>query len=356
MMRTVTIAQARADNGKLAGRFVADERGVWLEKTVTFSLHHFHKRPGWGCDETLLARLIASAPDGLPSLAIHLEVDTGLGRGGVAVERAADVARTIASSQGTRLAGVWSHLQDPASVERSADQVRRFEAAVTALRRDGLLPSTRHMAASGALVMGDAPPAEAVRPGLIVYGIVPDDLVGVPSPLGDQVRPVMSLHVRPVRVADLPAGTGISYGPSFVTARPSRIATLPVGYGDGWSRSLSDRAHALVRETRVPLVGRVAMDAVMADVTDVPGPPVTVDDEFVLLGPQGSSRIPAQEVAGARSTISWEVVTAMSVRLPRVYHSAGVVTGLRTLGGRRAEWRGSNSGAATSVTSRSTRS
>ena len=81
----------------------------------------------------------------------------------------------------------------------------------------------------------------------------------------------MSLIARPVRVADLPAGWGISYGPTFRTARPSRIATLPLGYGDGWSRRLSNRASAIVRGVRVPLVGNVAMDAVMADVTDVPG-------------------------------------------------------------------------------------
>ena len=106
---------------------------------------------------------------------------------------------------------------------------------------------------------------------------------------GASLRPALSLHARPVRVADLPAGWGISYGPTFRTAGPARIATLPVGYGDGWSRALSNRAEAIVRGLRVPLVGNVAMDAVMADVSDVPGAPVTVADEFVLIGPPGSA-------------------------------------------------------------------
>jgi alanine racemase len=144
---------------------------------------------------------------------------------------------------------------------------------------------------------------------------------------------VLSLRARPVRVLEVPAGWGISYGPTFTTQRPSRIATLPLGYGDGWSRALSNRASALVRGTRVPLVGNVAMDAVMADVTDVPGDPVTVADEFVLIGEQGGDRITAAEVATARGTNSWEVVTTLSARLPRVYDAAAVPQGLLTLTG-----------------------
>ena len=136
-----------------------------------------------------------------------------------------------------------------------------------------------------------------------------------------------------MRVADVPAGWGISYGPTFTTQRHSRIATLPVGYGDGWSRSLSNRAFALVRGQRVPLVGNVAMDAVMADVTDVRGAPVTIADEFVLIGRQGGERITAVDIAAARQTNSWEVVTDLSARLPRVYHAASVPQETRTLAG-----------------------
>jgi alanine racemase len=166
--------------------------------------------------------------------------------------------------------------------------------------------------------------------------VIPDELdpADISSAVLGGLRPVMSLIARPVRVADLPAGWGISYGPTFRTARPSRIATLPVGYGDGWSRSFSNRASAIVRDRRVPLVGNVAMDAVMADVTDVPGPPVDASDEFVLLGASGAHRITAADLAQVRTTNSWEVVTAMSRRLPRVYHAAAGPVGLRTLAGR----------------------
>ncbi len=164
-----------------------------------------------------------------------------------------------------------------------------------------------------------------VRPGLAIYGLLPDETPRTADTRGlaATLRPVMSLRARPVRVAELPAGWGISYGPSFETHRPSRIATLPLGYGDGWPRALSNRSEAIVRGVRVPLVGTVAMDAVMADVTDVPGPPVTVDDEFTLLGEQDGDRIEASDLARTRNTISR--------RLPRVYHAAAGPVGLRTL-------------------------
>jgi alanine racemase len=116
-----------------------------------------------------------------------------------------------------------------------------------------------------------------------------------------------------------------------VAARESVIATLPVGYGDGWARSSSPGSWALVRGRRVPLVGTVAMDAVMADVTDVAER--SLDDEYVLLGSQDTETIGAEEVARTRNTIPWEVVTSMAYRLPRVYHAGSVLLGLRTLDG-----------------------
>jgi alanine racemase len=134
-----------------------------------------------------------------------------------------------------------------------------------------------------------------------------------------------------VRVAWLAAGTGVSYGPSFVTGRDSLIATLPLGYADGWTRSLSNKAQVLVRGMRVPAVGTVAMDAFMVDVTDVPGAPVTVDDEFTLIGEQGGETIAATEVARWGNTISYEVITGMSGRLPRVYYAAAKAVRMRTV-------------------------
>jgi alanine racemase len=316
-----------------------------------------------GGERAALERLLAEAArtDVVRALEIELEVETGLGRGGAALDDVVDVARQILAA-GARLTGVWTHLQEAEVAEITAAQVARFEAALDRLSAAGIPVPRRHVAASGAILLGNTPRYDAVRPGLMTYGLVPDELAAAGIGLDDLpdeargLRPVMSVHARAVGVADLPAGHGVSYGPAWRTPRPSRIATLPVGYGDGWPRSLSNRADALVRGVRVPLVGNVAMDAVMADVTDVPGTAVTEADEFVLLGRQGAEEITAADLARLRTTNSWEVVTAMSGRLSRVYHAPAGLAGIRLFVSSEDRWLGSNSGTETSATSRSTRS
>jgi alanine racemase len=283
--------------------------------------------------EALLAA-VAGGPPGArwPALRIQLEVETGLGRGGFGEHQLEAAAARIATTRRARLDGLWTHLQAAEDPVMTARQLERFEAAAATLRAAGVRLPRRHVAASAGLIQEDVAAYDGVRPGLSIYGLVPDELQGsAADAVRAAFRPVLELHARPVRVADLPAGWGISYGPTFRTERPSRIATLPLGYGDGWPRSLSNRAEALVREHRVPLVGNVAMDAVMADVTDVPGPPVTTDDEFVLLGRQGGAEISAAELARRRTTNTWETVTSMARRLPRVYHARSGPEGIRTL-------------------------
>ena len=296
----------------------------------------------------LTGRLLAVAAEraghgpGVEPLDVHVEVETGLGRGGVPPDAAAEAVEAVRRTAGVRLAGVWTHLaaaDDPANARGQdalfADALGPLVEAVSW----GAGSTRRHLAGSGGVLGADVARWDAVRVGLAIYGLVPDALTPPPATAAAAaaLRPVMALLARPVRVLELPAGHGVSYGPTFVTARPSRIATLPVGYADGWRRAFSDCSEALVRGMRVPLVGRVAMDAVMADVTDVPGPPVSEDDEFVLLGAQGTGRITALGLASTAGTISYEIVAAMSRRLPRVYHAAGSPAGIRTLAGGRSE-------------------
>jgi alanine racemase len=303
----------------------------------------------------------ASRTGTISGLEVELEVETGLGRGGAPVDAVVDVARRIGTA-GARLSGVWSHLQEAEVASITTDQVERFETALARLSAAGIVVPRRHLAASAAILLGNVPRYDAVRPGLMTYGLIPDELATAGLGLDDlpsearELRPVMSLHARPVRVADLPEGHGVSYGPTWRAPRASRVATLPLGYGDGWPRNLSNRAEALVRGVRVPLVGNVAMDAVMADVTDLPGAAVTTADEFVLLGRQGDDEIPAAELARSRTTNSWEVVTGMSTRLTRVYHAPAGLAGMRPLVSTEDLWLGSNSGTGTSATWKSTRS
>ena len=286
-----------------------------------------------GDPDLLAATLAAIAGTGVRQpLGVQLEVETGLGRGGFEGNAVTSAAAQVAAVRAARLTGLWTHLQAPEDPAITASQVAAFERATAAIQAAGIRLPRRHVQASGSLVSDGVAAYDGVRPGLSIYGLIPDELAGGPvDPAAARLRPALSLHARPVRVADLPAGWGISYGPTFRTSRPSRIATLPLGYGDGWSRSLSNRATALVRGIPVPLVGNVAMDAVMADVTDVPGPSVTVADEFVLIGRQGDAEIPVAEVARARGTNSWEVVTNMARRLSRVYDAASGPPTVHTL-------------------------
>ena len=289
--------------------------------------------------DELLATLAADRPSpAADPLLVEIEVETGLGRGGAFPADVPAMSAAVEAHPGARLVGVWTHLQASDDAAITAGQLARFESVRTGMERVGRALPARHVAASGGLLTGVAGFGGA-RPGLSTYGIVPDELADrtLEMPRQDGLRPVMSIHARPVRVADLPAGHGVSYGPTFTTERPSRIATLPLGYGDGYARALANRAQALVRGQRVPLVGNVTMDAVMIDVTEVPGPPVDRGDEFVLLGVQGTERIGAEDLARLRTTNTWEVVTQMSGRMPRVYHAAAGAVGLRTLTG---WWRG----------------
>jgi alanine racemase len=274
-----------------------------------------------------LRRLLAAWADraaGSPAgLHLHVEVDSGMGRGGIAPGGLVEAVRLIDAAPGTTLAGIWSHLADGSDASVSGEQTKRFETAlaeVAATRR--ALPA-RHLVATEAIFRGTAPAYDMVRVGLGYYGELG---LGVePSAematLAAALRPAMAVKALPVRLEPMPAGAAVGYGGEWVAARPSLIATLPIGYADGWVRAYWPGAEALVRGQRIPLVGRVSMDSVCADVTDVAG--VTLDDEFVLLGAQGDERISPSELARRRKTIINEIFCSFGARLPRVYVDEG---------------------------------
>jgi alanine racemase len=267
-----------------------------------------------------------------PGLRLHLEVETGLARAGLRPAAVVAAARDIAATPGVTLAGLWTHLASSHDPVASAAQAERFAAAEAALEAAGLSVPPRHRSATGALFAAAAPFDEMVRPGLALYGELPDGfpIAADRAAAAAALRPAMTLKARPLRVERLAPGERVGYGGLWTADRPSVVATLPVGYGDGWARAYAG-AQVLVRGRRVNLVGSVAMDAVAADVTDVPG--VGADDEFVLLGRQGEEVATAAELARLRTTITWEVLAGMAYRLPRVYHAEAGLSGLRTLAG-----------------------
>lgn len=293
-----------------------------------------------GMAETL-ARWATEGGDG--ELVVHVEVETGLTRGGIMPDDVPALIERLNAAPRVRVAGLWTHMASAEDESATYAQVDAFDRAATLVRDAGLPLPKRHLAATGGLFTGRTPTHEGVRIGLGLYGLLPADL---PMPerereFARRLRPAMALKCRALRIERFPPGVAVSYGGRWSTERESVIATLPVGYADAIPRP-APWGEALVRGARVPLVGTVAMDAVMADVTDVPG--VSQVDEFVLLGPQGGEEISTGGLAQARNTIPWEVATSMSHRIPRVYHAGSVLMGLRTLN---AEARVSTTGVST---------
>ena len=255
---------------------------------------------------------------------IHLGVETGMGRGGLPPEQVAAVAAEAQADPSLQLAGLWSHLHSPEDPPTSDRQLLRFEVATTALREAHIPVPPRHIAASGGIFTGDEPALDLVRPGVAIHGVLDEGLPIAPdaAEAARRLRPAMAVKARAIAFSDVPVGGTVGYGGTWRAERPTRIAVLPVGYGDGYLRGAQPGAEVLVRGRRLPMVGRVSMDAVTIDVTDVPG--LDRDDEFVLLGSQDGETISAGELARRRNTITWEVLTSMAQRLARVYHrSAG---------------------------------
>ena len=252
-------------------------------------------------------------------LSVHLKIDTGLGRQGAAADEALAVAARVARSPYLDLAGTMSHLAVPGEDDAYTDvQLMRLARVVDAMRSAGIDPGLGHVSASGGILAGGAGAAgaDAVRPGLALYGLLP----AWAADRDPGLRPAMTLKARPLRVFDLPAGEGIGYGLRHRAAAATRIATLGIGYGDGWPRVHANNGVALVRGQRAPIVGAISMDGLAVDVGGVDG--VTVADEFVLIGEQDGERISADEVAGQRRTINYEVTTALRDRLPRLHLGA----------------------------------
>ena len=255
----------------------------------------------------------------------HLKLDTGMGRMGVVETELAGVIDAIRATPRLRIDAIYTHLANASDPDDpfTDEQLARFRTYVETLREAGFTAPLHHVANSAATVRGLVEAGDYVRVGIALYGGAPLD--GPPERPPDVGRPyvgqALSLSFEPVmrwrtaiaRLKDLPPGHAIGYGTTFHTRRASRIATLPIGYADGYNRLLSNRGEVLVRGQRAPVVGRVSMDLVTIDVTDIPN--AAIGDEVVLLG----DGISAEEIASKVGTISYEVFCNVSARVPRVY-------------------------------------
>ena len=246
---------------------------------------------------------------------VHLKVDTGMERIGVHAEDAVRFAKEVASLDCVRIAGIFTHFatSDEADKSFARQQLERFQKAVSGIERAGVEIPLRHAANSGAII--DLPESyfDMVRPGIMLYGVCPSKETSQKIPL----RPVMSLKSKVVHLKEVAANTSISYGRKYLTKKATRIATVAIGYADGYSRMLTNKSDVLIRGRRCRSVGVICMDQFMVDVGDATD--IRVGDDVTLIGTDGEETISAWELADRTRTIPYEILCALSARVPRVY-------------------------------------
>lgn len=281
----------------------------------------------------------AAKGHGMPpeSLPVHLELDTGMSRQGVrAVEGTDDVMallHRLNARPHLKLTGVMTHFSSPSTLSSTQEnpQLAAFRAAVDAILMAGHRPEWLHAGNSATIVAGPdrdklitiAAKAGArlmMRPGLSLYGYLDrftcDGIPFTPPQDGRSFEPVLTWKTRVTSLRTIQPGETVGYDRTFIARRPTRLALVPAGYADGISRLLSGRGEVLIRGQRAPIAGRLSMDQTVLDVTDLAG--VSIGDEVVLLGSQGNQSISAWDIADLTGTIAWEVLCAISARVPRI--------------------------------------
>ena len=250
----------------------------------------------------------------------HFAVDTGMSRIGFqADEASADICARIAALPGLKVEGLFSHFAtaDCQDLLRSRKQADLFDAFDRMLKDRGVEIPIRHLDNSAGL-MNFPYHYDMVRSGIITYGMYPSSEV---SPELLHLEPALQWLSRVTHVKTLEPGREISYGGTFVTTRRTVVATVPVGYADGYRRSLSGKFYVLIRGQKAPILGRICMDQMMVDVTDIPQ--VAVEDRVVLVGSSGRETITMEEISAAADSFNYEFVCGISRRVPRIYVSGG---------------------------------
>jgi alanine racemase len=263
----------------------------------------------------------AAARTGRTAL-VHLKVDTGMARIGVVPGEAVALAKALLALPHVHLGGCFTHFAtaDEEDLDAARSQLAVFRRVLEALRDAGIAPGIRHAANSAATLAMPESHLDLVRCGIAIYGLSPAPHLSGQAPLA----PVMNMRARVVQVKRVPQGTPVGYGAAYRTPDATTIVTIPAGYGDGYPRLAGDGGRVLIRGQRLAIAGRVAMDQLMVDAGDLP---VEVGDVAELWG----TALPAEEVAAAARTISYEIVTRVSARVPRIFLEGGRVRSVRTL-------------------------
>lgn len=245
---------------------------------------------------------------------VHIKVDTGMERIGVHHYSAGPLLEAAARSPHVEVAGIYSHFAnaDATDLAPTRLQLERFLEVLRFYELRSIEPPLRHIAGSAALLRLPEANLDMVRPGILLYGVYPHE--GAPRPVA--VKPALSWRTRVVYFKVVEPGSPVSYGSTWRSDHRVRLVTVPVGYGDGYFRALSNRAQVVLRGQRHPQVGRVCMDQMMVNIEWSEG---HNGDEVILIGEQGGAAVTVEELAEWAGTIPYEVLTAISARVPRIY-------------------------------------
>jgi alanine racemase len=255
------------------------------------------------------------------TVSAHVKIDTGMGRLGMDAESAVECIEAMRRLPGLRLEGIYTHY---ASAEEDAAfsrrQARRFAQVLADLGERGITFPLVHANNSAAVLHQPGTTGNLIRPGLLVYGILPAGRRRWARGDAAQLQPALVLKSRVSLVKTVPRGTRLSYGGTYRAKRSVRVATVTAGYGDGYLRAAGGKGCVLIRGCRCSILGRITMDQMLVDANDAG--PVVAGEEVVLIGSQGTESITASEVATWAGTIPWEVLTAITYRVPRVYRGS----------------------------------
>ncbi|RKY39950.1 MAG: alanine racemase [Candidatus Omnitrophota bacterium] len=280
-----------------------------------YSLEEIEEGVKYGITQTVFSRevielLNREAIKKQKKVKVHLKIDTGMGRLGILLPEAEDLAEQISSLSALTLEGVFTHLPHPIEKEFTLEQLRCFRSFLERLKKKGIFPVYQHTANSLAFLSFSQSWFNLIRPGLILYGIYPHICLEKEIDL----QPILSWKTRVVYVKDIPKGWSVGYERSYIAKSKERIAILSAGYSDGYPYALSNKARVLIKGKFFPLIGKVCMDQIIVRVDER----VKVKDEVVLIGRQGDKRISAEELAEKAGSIPYEIVCRLT-HLPHIF-------------------------------------
>ena len=322
------VQEAEALRAADAGDGFADARILVMSDTLAYNAKRLVEADCdaavWRMDQ--VEGLAAAARGAGGKARIHVKVDTGMGRLGLRPAEAVDFIERASGEEGVEVAGLMSHFARADEEEGEAAtgaQIREMEALIQMLRERNLLPPHVHMSNSAGLLNYPHAPGNLVRLGLALYGSSPQFSESV------ALKSAMTWVARVLQVKEVDAGRPVGYGGTYERSSPGRIAMVATGYGDGYPRILSNRADALVGGVRAPVAGRVSMDMLALDVTEIEN--IAPGDQVVLLGEGGDGAVSCEEVADRAETIPYEIMCGVGVRVPRIYLRDGRAIHVRKL-------------------------